>query len=256
MKIIEKYAIRGEQCDVMKALTLLTKAYISLCGISLGCRTVVYCAAESWQEKLAWLDLPLSKMARKEPFVNLMPHISKEYVPEKYDEYDIAPLQDAELLNICTHMIRAKEFDQTTLEVMSWGIVKSIEEEKFLSQEIGVTAPDGTFLQGILNKQKCSGTWVLMIKPYNGIGISKSELVRDPRDLLIAGYNDYNRLLALEDKIRTLYPLYLSRLKEYKKNSRWQRHCAFNDVYGELFEDMVLSPYFIFKRLFGLDVSR
>jgi hypothetical protein len=48
MKIIEKYAIRGEQCDVMKALTLLTKAYISLCGISLGGRTVVYCAAEIW----------------------------------------------------------------------------------------------------------------------------------------------------------------------------------------------------------------
>ena len=82
MKVIERYAKRGEKCEVMKALTLLTKAYISLCGISLGCRTVVYCAAESWQERLAWLDLPLSEMARKEPFVNLMPHICEEYVPE------------------------------------------------------------------------------------------------------------------------------------------------------------------------------
>jgi hypothetical protein len=138
---------------------------------------------------------------------------------------------------------------------MSWGILKSIEEEKLLSQEVEVTAPDGTLLQGILNKQNCSGTMVLMIKPYSDIGLSKFELVRDPRDLLIAGYNDYNRLLALEDKIRTLYPLYLSRLKECKKNSRWERHCAFNDVYGELFEDMVLSPYFIVKRLFGLEIS-
>ena len=256
MKLIEKYAKCGEQCDVMKALTLLTEAYVDMCGISLGYRTVLYCAAEGWQEKLAWLDLPLSELARKEPFVNLMPHISKEYVPEEYDEYDIAPLQDAELLNIGSHMIRAKEFDQTTLEVMSWGILKSIEEEKLLSQEIEVTAPDGTLLQGILNKQNCSGTMVLMIKPYSDIGLSKYELVRDPRDLLIAGYNDYNRLLALEDKIRTLYPLYLSRLKECKKNSRWERHCAFNDVYGELFEDMVLSPYFIVKRLFGLEISR
>ena len=47
-KLIEKYAVRGEQCDVMKALTLLTQAYISQCGISLGCWTVVYCAAEPW----------------------------------------------------------------------------------------------------------------------------------------------------------------------------------------------------------------
>ena len=71
-KIIEEYAKRGDQCDIMKALTLLTQAYISMCGISLGCRTVVYCAAEPWQEKLAWLDLQLSEMARKEPFVHMM----------------------------------------------------------------------------------------------------------------------------------------------------------------------------------------
>lgn len=66
MKTIEKYAIRGEQCDVMKALTLLTKAYISLCGISLGCRTVVYCAAESWQERLAWPLLNTHRMSLNE----------------------------------------------------------------------------------------------------------------------------------------------------------------------------------------------
>ena len=27
-KVIEDYAMRGAQCDVMKALTLLTKAYV------------------------------------------------------------------------------------------------------------------------------------------------------------------------------------------------------------------------------------
>ena len=151
-------------------------------------------------------------------------------------------------------MIRAKEFDQTTLEVMSWGIVKSIEEEKFLSQEIGVTAPDGTFLQGILIKQKCSGTWVLMIKPYCDIEISKSELVRDPRELLVDGYNDYNKLLRMEDQIRALYPQYLNRLKECQ--TRWERHCAFDEVYGNLFDDMILYPYSLIKNLFGLDIRR
>ena len=114
-KLIEKYAVRGEQCDVMKALTLLTQAYISQCGISLGCRTVVYCAAEPWQERLAWMDLSLSEMARKEPYVHLMPHISKEYVPEECDGYDIAAMEDDELLKVCNRMIRSKEFDDTTL---------------------------------------------------------------------------------------------------------------------------------------------
>jgi len=64
-KAIEILAKLGEKYDVMEALTLLTKAYIDMCGISLGCRTVVYCASEAWQERLAWLDLPLSEMARK-----------------------------------------------------------------------------------------------------------------------------------------------------------------------------------------------
>ena len=40
-KVIEEYAMRGAQCDVMKALTLLTQAYISQCGISLGLRTLI-----------------------------------------------------------------------------------------------------------------------------------------------------------------------------------------------------------------------
>lgn len=253
MKTIEKYAIRGEQRDVMKALTLLTEAYVDMCGISLGYRTVLYCAAEAWLERLAWLDLPLSKMARKEPFVHLMPHISKKYVAEEYDEYDIAPLQDAELLNIGSHMIRAKEFDQATLEVMSWGILKSIEEEKLLSQEIEVTAPDGTLLRGMLEEQGHCGTMVHMIEPYD-FCVSKFELIRDPRELLVDGYNDYNKLLRMEDQIRALYPQYLNRLKECQ--TRWERHCAFDEVYGNLFDDMILYPYSLIKNLFGLDIRR
>ena len=40
-KVLEDYAKRGAQCDIMKALTLLTQAYISQCGISLGLRTLI-----------------------------------------------------------------------------------------------------------------------------------------------------------------------------------------------------------------------
>ena len=253
MKTIEKYAKHGEQCDVMKALNFLTEAYVDMCGISLGYRTVVYCAAEAWLEKLAWLDLPLSEMARKEPFIHLMPHVSKKYVAEEYDEYDIAPLEDATLLKICCQMIREKAFDKTTLEVTSWGILKGTEEENFLSQDIKVTAADGTLLRGILEEQSRCGTMLHMIEPYD-IGMSKFELVRDPRELLVDGYNDCNKLLKMEDKIRALYPQYRNRLKECK--TRWEKRDAFDDIYGELLTDMVLSPYNLIKSLFGLEMRR
>lgn len=239
-KLIEKYAVRGEQCDVMKALTLLTQAYISQCGISLGCRTVVYCAAEPWQERLAWMDLPLSEMARKEPFVHLMPYITKEYVPEEYDDYDITALENDELLKVCDRMIRSKEFDETTLEVIAWGLLKATEEDLFLSKEIEATAPDGTLLKGVLEKQKCSGTWMTMNSPYNDLSIAKHELVRNPQELLLAGYNDYQRLHQLEDEIRALYPVYITKLSKLKKDSNWERHRIYKHTYGKLLGDMVL----------------
>ena len=254
-KVVEEYAKRGEQCDVMKALTLLTQAYISMCGISLGNRTVVYCAAEPWQEKLAWLDLPLSEIARKEPFVHLMPHISKEYVPEKYDDYDITAINEKELLSVCNQMIRNKEFDETTLEVLCWGLLKATEEEKWLSEEIEAIAGDGTMLKGVLEKQNCSGTWMKMSSPYNGLSIVKHELVRNPQELLLAGYNDYQRLRKLEDEIRALYPVYLDQLRKLKKDSAWRKHCIFRDTYGKLLGDMVLvQTNKLIEEWFGLKI--
>lgn len=121
----------------MKALRLLTEAYIDMCGISLGFRTVVYCAAEAWVERLAWLDLPLSEMARKEPLVCLMPHITDLYKPEIYDRYDIAGMGDPELLAACRRIIVEKTFDEATTEVLCWGILKATEEKEELSQEGG-----------------------------------------------------------------------------------------------------------------------
>lgn len=239
-KVIEEYAKRGEQCDVMKALTLLTQAYISQCGISLGCRTVVYCAAEPWQERLAWMDLHLSEMARKDPFLHLMPHISIEYVPEEHDDYDITVMNEEELLSVCNQMIRNKEFDETTMEIISYGILKAIEEEQELFKEIETTALDGTLLKGVLKEQKCSGTWLIMTEPYNDLNIAKHELVRDASELLLTAYLDYQRLHQLEDEIRAIYPVYLDKLSKLRKDSAWVKHCIYRDTYGKLLGDMVL----------------
>ena len=254
-KLIEKYAIRGEQCDVMKALTLLANAYISMCGISLGYRTVVYCAAEPWQERLAWLDMPLSEMARKEPFDHLMPHISKEYIPEEYDEYDITAMEEEELLSVCDQMICNKEFDKTTLEIISWGILKAVEEEQELSKEIATTAPDGTLLKGVLKKQKCSSTWLIMTEPYADLSALSCELVRDARELLLKAYSDYQRLHQLEGEIRALYPVYLDRISKLEKDSAWGKHCVYMDVYGKLLDDMVLGQTNkLIEEWFGLKI--
>ena len=254
-KLIEKYAVRGEQCDVMKALTLLTQAYISQCGISLGCRTVVYCAADPWQERLAWMDLPLSEKARKDPFVHLMPHISKEYVPEEYDDYDITAMNEEELLSVCNQMIRYKEFDETTMEVISYGILKAIEEEQESTKEIETTAPDGTLLKGILKEQKCSGTWLIMTEPYVDLSALRCELVRDARELLLSAYSDYQRLHQLENEIRALYPVYLERISKLEKDSPWAKHCIYEETYGKLLGDMVLvQTSKLIEEWFGLRI--
>lgn len=139
MKTIEEYARQGELHDVMDALKLLTQAYISQCGISLGNRTIVYDAAEAWLERLAWMDLPLSEMARKGILVEVMPYITSEYVPEIYDKYDISGMSQDELMEGCTQIIQEGIFDEATIEVLCSGIMKAVEKEVKLSQEIETT---------------------------------------------------------------------------------------------------------------------
>ena len=254
MKTIEKYAQRGEQCDIMKALTLLTKAYISQCGISLGTRTVIYCAAEFWQERLAWLDLPLSAIARKVAFVDLMPHISSEYDPEIYDEYDIAGMGNKELLRVCRNIVRFEEFDEPTLEVLCWGILKATENKDFIPKGIEVTAPDGTILKGELTEQRRGCTCITMFSPYENLQALKVELIRDARELLLNAYNDYNHFYKSEKKIRELYAVYQEELRKRESVSSWQEHLIFDSVFHEVLDGTVLiPPRKLFNEWFGLE---
>ena len=131
----------------MDALLLLTRAYINMCGYSLGYRTIVYRAGEAWQERLAWQDLPLTEIARKEALVNLMPYITNEYDPEVYDEYDISGMNDNELLDGCEQAIIDKEFEDETLEVLCWGIVKATEKQKELLNDTVFVSPEKWFFK-------------------------------------------------------------------------------------------------------------
>lgn len=249
-----EYARLGEHHDVMEALTLLTKAYINMCGYSLGYRTVVYCAGEAWQERLAWLDLPLSEMARKESLVTLMPFISNEYNPEIYDEYDISGMNEEELIDGCKQAITDKEFDEATIEVLCWGIMKATEKKKELSQEIEADAPDGTHLKGVLTEQRCGCTSVTMTSPYNNLIALTIELERDGRQLLIKDYEDCQKLRRQEEKIRALYPQYQDELRKCKNESDWKKYTVFNKVYGQIVNDTVIvSPEKWFFEWFGLE---
>lgn len=131
MITIEELLKRGEQYDVMTALKLLTIAYMEMCGISTGYRTVVFYAADEWKNKLASMNLPLSEMAKNVRPHELMPYITDEYDPEIYDEYDIAIMQDDELLDCCKQIVEEKVFDEPTTEVLCWGFLNYYKSNRY-----------------------------------------------------------------------------------------------------------------------------
>ena len=251
-ELIESYAKRAENHDIMDALVLLTKAYIDQCGISLGNRTVIYCAAEQWLERLAWLDLPLSEMARKEALVTVMPHITSDYNPEIYDKYDITGMSEEELLSACDMIVRDKEFDEVTNEVLCWGLLKTVEEERRLEVEIETVASDGTLLKGILTQQNIGCTSVWMESPYDDVILSKNELLRDAREMMSQGYDDYQRLRGMETEVKALYPKYQEELANAE--SRREKWIAFKKVYGGLIgKTAIIAPEKLFRKWFGLE---
>lgn len=253
MRTFEEYAQSGAKLDVMTALALLTKAYVAECGISLGNRTVVYCAAEVWQLKLAFMDLPLSEMARKLYLFELMPHLCSDYIPEVHDDYDIAGLSNAELREYCEEILKDKELDEATNEALCWGIAEVCKDEKFIPEPVSTIADDGTPLHGQLTQQDLSGTYITMEQPYLLQG-GKLELVLNPELILQQMYNEYQRLMSQEDEIRKLYEEYKIRYLQLDHNKKRQKYGLFYEVYEPLIGDTcLLSPQELFHQCFGLE---
>lgn len=160
-----------------------------------------------------------------------------------------------ELLRLCFFILRSEEFDEETLEVLCWGILKVTEVEKELSRNIEVTASDGTLLKGVLTGQKCCYTYVTMTSPFN-LHSAKFELVRDARELLLRAYDDYHRLQHMENEIRELYPKYREKLKDVGDASAYKKYLVYEDVYGELLDDILIFPkQELIKEWFGLDIE-
>lgn len=109
--------------DALYALRLLTRAYISQCGVSIGMRTLVYTAAEEWSYWRLPLhpNNPLTPEQMDEPFVYQMPILCEDYKPELYDQYDIAGGFDEKALRrLCIDEINY--YDEDTMRAICWGI--------------------------------------------------------------------------------------------------------------------------------------
>lgn len=130
-KRIEEYAAKGAEMDVMKALELLTLAYIGQCGVSMGTRTVIYDACEPWLQKLAKTDSPLAQMAKEKAMVEIMPYITAKYDPKLYDRYDVCPLTDEQTERICLAILNDEEFDEETNQAICWGTWYALTDETF-----------------------------------------------------------------------------------------------------------------------------
>ena len=255
-KKIEELAKRGEKHDIMDALRLLTNAYMEMCGFSLGCRTIAFCALGEWQERLAWMDLPHSETARKSGVIDFMPYITSDYDPEIYDRYDIAAMDNEELLNCCEQIVEEKVFDDPTTEVLCWGILKETEEKEEMSREIEAISQDGTTLKGDLVTQRCGYTSLYMTSPYS-IHVTKDELVRESKELLIDAYNDIQRLHRMEKEVKTKYPDYQERIEKCKNGKIWEKQRVFDKTYSTLISQTVISSLSLaelFNEWWGLDL--
>lgn len=239
-RLISELAKRGEQYDVMHALRLLTNAYIDMCGISLGCRTVVFYAAEEWQEKLAWTDLPLSEIARKNGLIDFMSYITSDFDPDVYNQYDIAVMDHEELLTCCQQIVDKKDFDEHTIEVLCWGLIKATGKKR-KSKEIEAVTQNGTILKGKLAAQHCGYTSLRMTNPYK-VYAFKMDLVREPKELLIEANNDIQRLSGMEKEVRALYPKFQEELEKCKNGKPREKYRIFHNTYDSIITHTVISP--------------
>ena len=251
MKTIEEYAKLGEHHDVMEALTLLTNAFVKLLDRG-DYECVVQDAADVWQEKLGWMDLPLSEMARKLPFSDLMPYIN-DLLYDVHILRHIKVLDTDEMLHCCKEMIEEEVLDEGTLEVLCYGVLDFYKKENPVAKEISATTPSGFPLKGLITDQMCGFTWIEMTSPFQISGC-KRELCRNPEAMLQEMYDDFKILETKESELRSLFPTY-QELVRSRKGNRWEMNNAYTEVYGKFFQDTVISDgYWLFHDWLSIEL--
>ena len=258
-QIFEQFANEGKCIDATSALILLTKAYISQCGVSLGNRSVVYSAAQEWQEKLAWEESDLAVKARKLDLFELMPLLTKEYDPNVHDKYGIDGLSKNKLYQYTLSILEDEEFDEETNQVLCYGVKMSLEEKPiFQPYKIEKKIIDSTgreiVLSGIVDMQSTNWTTVKMLSPYQISGL-KPELIKDTEGFLEKMYNQYLLILSKEKEIRSLYPTYIDELKHSNRHS-FGTSRQMKQVFSSLFdEELVIDLHTVIEHEFGLSIN-
>ena len=253
----EQFANEGKSIDATSALILLTKAYISQCGVSLGNRSVVYSAAQEWQEKLAWEDSALAVKARKLDLFELMPLLTKEYDPNVHDKYGIDGLSKDEFYRYTLSILEDDEFDEKTNQVICYGVKLFLEEKPtFQPYKIEKKITDSTgreiVLTGIVDMQSIHWTSVKMVSPYQISGL-KPELIKNTEGLLEKMYYEYLLILSREKEIRSLYPIYKDKLRHTSGHPFETSRLMKQVLYPLLDEDFVIDFATIIKREFALN---
>ena len=252
MAIIEELARRGEGHDIMDALRLLTDVYVNNCGISISIRTVAFEAMDAWLNRLAWTDLPLSKMMRHTGSWEMMPLFSSRYNPPECDDSDITPLQYPEMENIFLKQYEDGEFDEPTAEVMAWGLLNS--QEKFEPKDIEHTFTingEQITLKGILAVQEFNCTMIEIQSPVE-LTCILSWMERDVKHAMEQMYIEYLDFMSKGDYIRALYPRYRRRLEQTER--KFEKHGLLEQVYENLLPYKYLNYEPLMRKVLGLAI--
>ena len=131
-EVFLKVAELGAKMDTMYALNLLCDAYIDMCGVSAGSRTVYHRAGDGWKKKLGESKHELALDARNHSLTDLFSYINKRYIAEEYNEYDILPISEQQCVEIAEELLRENGDNEELAKALCAGIVFSNETEALL----------------------------------------------------------------------------------------------------------------------------
>ena len=127
--LCRKYSIKAHPDNFIESLTVLTKAYMDQCGLSLTYRTLVEAAGQYWLELLQKSDHPLAEKARGHSFTGIMPDLSEEFNARKehYWEYDVCCLDSEDVIDAIPYIMDEYEHDEKFKIAFCAGIIPYIE---------------------------------------------------------------------------------------------------------------------------------
>jgi len=122
-KLVEQpfydYVHKAEGMDSLRAMILLTKAFMNYMYVSAGYRSMAYYAGWAWLKEFNKTDHPLTAQTRDMAFCEVMPLICTDYSQEEYDELDVIRINPNDEKRLLSEMMN--ELDEETACVLCKG---------------------------------------------------------------------------------------------------------------------------------------